>query len=229
MFASVPASAPAQDGGEAEKLLGAVEERFTRPKTIRLRFELQVEVRGKAAFALKGTVAVAADDRVSVQADRESFGKKDRMTLTSDGKELRLTDAGAAEAKVKTVPTPKGLSRAFAAILGRVDLFNGITFLRLDDGRVRELKPDALFRVLNVQSGGREKVEGRGARLLTYAVALPGSRPLAVSLWVDPVTRLPLKRVTVFSNGAGSSTVTETYSEIRLNEKLDPRQFGLPK
>ena len=44
-----------------------------------------------------------------------------------------------------------------------------------------------------------------------------------------PLTRLPLKRVGIASEGGMNARLTELYTGIKTDEKLDPKQFELPK
>ena len=46
-------------------------------------------------------------------------------------------------------------------------------------------------------------------------------------MWLDTKTNLPLKRVITLSKD--KSTITETYSKMKIDEKIDRKRFELPK
>ena len=62
------------------------------------------------------------------------------------------------------------------------------------------------------------------------AVTLPGAEePMAVTVWIDVKTNLPLKRVIAANEGTETITVTVTYTRIALDAKIDDKEFQLPK
>ncbi len=221
LAATLPGLAQAPD--EASRLFRAMEKRLTEADTLTLRFALAVEADGKTLFTLKGTVAIARGDRVRESCDRTGLGPDTRSELIADGKRLRTTVANAREGKVTTIACPKGLGATFVKVLTYTDHVSGWVFLDLT--REQQLKPDAMFRIKDLKLISKEKVSGREAQMLSYSVILINGMTLPVALWIDVQTGLPLKRLTVFTNGGGSSRTTETFAEIRSNEKIDPRQF----
>ena len=48
-------------------------------------------------------------------------------------------------------------------------------------------------------------------------------------MWIDTKTNLPLKRAIMTQKGDDKFTVTETYTKLKLDEKIDPKMFELPK
>src|SRR5262249_20185655 len=134
--------------------------------------------------------------------------------------------------EVKTVRCPKKLGPTFAKILSCTDLVSGqmhLDLVGLFADREQEFKPDALFQVRDLRLGGKQKVGGREALVLVYSAVHPDGSTLPATLWVDAQTHLPLKRVTVFTNGPGSSRTTETFTDVRIDEKVDPREFEIKK
>jgi hypothetical protein len=90
------------------------------------------------------------------------------------------------------------------------------------------------FRFGNFRFGPAEKIGDRTAQRVDYDLFIKGqtqqngdAMPLAVSLWIDPATRLLLKR-TVKQN-FGSMLVTETYGKVVVNGQIDSKAFELPK
>jgi len=53
--------------------------------------------------------------------------------------------------------------------------------------------------------------------------------PLAVTLWIDAKTDLPVKRIVAFEQAGLTGTLTETYSDLTLDQKVDDKQFDLTK
>jgi outer membrane lipoprotein-sorting protein len=229
LLAVVPALAPAQGGDEAKKLFEAMEERLTKAKSVSLGFSIELEVDGKKVLAQKGSLAFTEGDRARLEAEGTSFGRELKMTLTSNGKRMRLTSTAELKVKPKEVPAPKNLTRAFARMLSRSGLYMGFESLDIDRDQERELKPDDLFPVSVLKLGGKEKVDGREARILTYKSAGLSTKLAAATLWVDPLTRLPLKRVVLDGEGKDQGRLVEIYTGIKIDEKLDPKQFELPK
>jgi hypothetical protein len=83
------------------------------------------------------------------------------------------------------------------------------------------------FQLLSFEAGTVEKVGGRDANVVTYAVAGLPAADWNVTLWIDTETGLPLKRV-VDPLGGESFRITETY-QITLNRKVGAGDFQLPR
>src|SRR5262245_55009095 len=168
-----PALASAQDGDAAEKLFRAMEERLTKAKSLTIGFSSETGEGGDKAVKLKGTLALADGDRCRLEAE----GKVDRddikVTLVSDGKQVRLirTRGGAPEAK-RDSPTRKNFGAALARAISRTGVFLGLEGTALDPQRKGEVELDKLFPVSDLKLGGKEKVGGREAQILTYKVTV---------------------------------------------------------
>ena len=50
-----------------------------------------------------------------------------------------------------------------------------------------------------------------------------------MTVWIDTKTNLPVKRVTEVTEGDTKMTMTETIKKFKLDEKVDPKTFELPK
>ena len=231
LLAAVPALAPAQDGDEAKKLFDAMEERLTKAKSVSLAFRVELMPDGKEAIKLLGSLAFAEGSRVRLEAEGAIFGEATKLGMISDGKRLRLTKAQKEGPQPHHLTAPKNLSPAFARVVGRSGLFLGLDYLgrQFDRKAGGELRPDELFPVSDLKLGGREKVDGRDTRMLTYAVQYDARRKLNATLWIDAQTGLPLKRVLSPQAGAVKEPITETYTDWKLNKKVEAKQFELPK
>jgi outer membrane lipoprotein-sorting protein len=234
LLAVVPALAPAQGGDEAKKLFQAMEERLTKAKSVSLRFRIDVEAAGKKVMALQDSLAFTADNRVRFESEGKTEGKSkkrdDKVTLTSDGKRLRYVfKEGAKVIKDREIPTPKNLSAELAWMLSRPGLSVGFEFLELATVRKKEIKPAELFPITDLKASGTAKIEGREARVFTYKVKDRKQRSVDITVWVDPLTRLPLKRVAVMDRQGMKGRLIELYTNFTIDAKLDPKQFELPK
>jgi outer membrane lipoprotein-sorting protein len=216
-----PALAPGQEGDEAQKLFRAMEERIKKAGTVRLTFEIDAtEVRPTKTW-LKGTLAFARGNKARLQVEAGEGAPVRKYGLTSDGTRLRLTSAGEPP---KDMDVPKKQNEVLAAAVGRVGLYLGLFWLEKSDRL-----GDEPFPVKDFKLGGKEKVGKREARILTYACRHDAKRYLSVTVWVDTQTGLPLKRVLRHPEEDAGERITETYTDLRLDEKVDPKLFELPK
>jgi outer membrane lipoprotein-sorting protein len=225
LLAVVPALAPAQGGDEAKKLFEAMEERLAKAKSVSLGFSIEMDFEGKQS-KFKGSFAISEGDRMRLEMEGKVEGADAKILLVSDGKRLRqmlIKGEPATE-----VPTPKNLSGALARTLSRAGLGSGLAPLELENKQERELKPGDLYPVSDLKSGGKEKVGNREAQVLTYK-SDHGSGKVEITVWIDPLARLPLKRVLTGSMGKRKYRFVELYTGIKIDEKLDPKQFELPK
>jgi hypothetical protein len=83
-----------------------------------------------------------------------------------------------------------------------------------------------MFPVSGFKLGKKEKVGKRETRRVDYVLGYKGKKDsYPVTMWIDLKTGLPVKRLV--SDG-GLPFFTETY-ELRLDGKLDPEIFKLPR
>ncbi len=234
LVVSVPALAPAQGGGEAEKLFRAMEERLAKAKSVRLGIRIETEANGKKGGWLKGSLAFTRSGQLRFASETVVEGGliplHENETVTSDGKRMRQIWVINKEVyKDREIATPKNLSAEFARILSRPGFSCGYDAHRTTAARGKGLKASEVFPVTDLKLGAREKVEGRQARQLTFKTRDHKKRTIDVTLWVDSVARLPLKRVAVMTQKGVTARFTELYTEIHADVKLDPKQFELPK
>ena len=214
----IPALAPAQDGDEAKKLFQAMEERLAKAKSVSLGFSIKIEAEGKKVVAMKGSLAFASGDRVRLETEGTVAGNDEKATLTSNGKRIHYVLVIKGKViKDRETPTPKNLTAALARMFSRSG-FLGMDSLHLDSDSRIELQPEKLFPITDLKLSGKAKVEGRETRVLTYKVAVRGDRNVAVTLWVDPLTHLPLKRVDVRIRDGKKTSLTALYTGIKTDE-----------
>jgi outer membrane lipoprotein-sorting protein len=223
---ALPALAPAQDGDEAKKQFLEMDQRLAKAKSVSLGFSVELEVGGKPLVQVKGSLAFGEGDRARLEVEGKAHGEDTKVTMVSDGKRMRLTSRKG-QVKRTDVATPKNLRAALVRVVSRAGLFLGLDMLAL--GREQELQPASLFLASDLKLGAREKVGEREAQVITYKVYLRGNDAADVTLWVDPLTRLPLKRVITHREGQTRVNITELYAGIKTSAKLDVKQFELPK
>ncbi len=91
-------------------------------------------------------------------------------------------------------------------------------------------KPFAeLLHVSGFTLGKKEKLNGRVAQIIEYELKFSGfNDSVAVVVWVDTKTNLPLKRMESDKKD-GKLDYTETYTKLTLGGKIDEKKFELPK
>ncbi len=223
---ALPALAPAQQGNDAEKLFRAMEDRLARAKTLSLKFEIDGELGDMGKVKFDGSLVLGGGNKVRLEGTRQFFGKNDKVELVSDGTRLRATVNGEREAKL--LATPKQFHGALAKALGSVGVFAGLLELAPGADRKLELSPEELFPASDFKLAPKEKVRGREAQVLTHRVKDRCKENVLVTVWIDTKTNLPLRRV-VSDENRTNVRVTEYYTDFKTDEKLDAKQFELPK
>ena len=82
--------------------------------------------------------------------------------------------------------------------------------------------------VYDFKTSAAEKVGERQARVIRHRLGKGGNDDAEITLWIDAESGLPLRRVFALPKGE-KLRITETYTEFKLNPKIDARAFELPK
>jgi outer membrane lipoprotein-sorting protein len=82
--------------------------------------------------------------------------------------------------------------------------------------------------------GKKDKVAGKEAYVVEYQLTRKGGlgekqETNPVTVWIDVKTNLPVKRMITLKEGQGSFSLTETYTNIVLDQPIDDKTFALPK
>jgi outer membrane lipoprotein-sorting protein len=203
-------------GNEAEKLFRDLEKRVAAAKTIRVSFVSTVYEGEKDVGQLKGSITLEEGEKGSVKAKGKLKEMELALDLVSDGK--KLTVVSTAGGKAKEQPLPKKFGASARLGLSRVGPTAGLFMVGAapDPGKEDQgLDLEKLLQLSDFKAGGTARVEGREARVLEYHVTLGGEK-LAMKLWLDAKTGLPLKRELRGPMAAQSMRVVETYSEFKL-------------
>ncbi|HEX4608277.1 MAG TPA: hypothetical protein VH092_08735 [Urbifossiella sp.] len=221
-LAAAACSASAQEN-EAERLFGEMEAALAGAATLDLAFETTYgEANLRKGQRLKGTLAVGGENQLRLAVTGGKAGATVHLQV-SDGTRSMLRVEGEDEARFR--PASKTLGANYRAVVARSGVLPALLARGYEHanggGSYKEFHP-----VSGIIIGGREKVGGREARRVDYVLGVKGEKATyPASVWIDPETRLPVKRVV--SDG-GSPWFTETY-ELTLGGKLDPGLFVLPR
>lgn len=227
---------PTAEPDDAEKLFRRMEAKLVAATTLAVTVEGVFE--GTFRGTLKGTLVCAGGNKSREELDGDlAFGPGDRkpvkMRMVSDGTKLATGTAVGADPQKQVLDAPTQLGAAQRLFLARAGVV-APPFLLAVSARPGEkppdLKPDEHVKVGDFRLGGVEAVGGRDARVLHHSLTGQAFKEsLAVTVWVDAKTDLPLKRVIAVKQGGLDLTLTETYSNLALVERIDAKQFEFPK
>jgi outer membrane lipoprotein-sorting protein len=212
---------------EAEKLFREMEKKVNSAKAVRVASDDKADARGTR---LKWMLVFAEGNKCRLDlegiADLQGLeGKAFKEFTISDGAKLLSTKRGTPNPKEDA---PKDLTKMLQGSISRCGM--SVQWLTGFDGKKQGFKIDDDFKVTDFLLGDKEKVGEHETRVVRYNLFLRGKVKLSVSAWLDAKTKLPLKRATsIPDKGDQKLTVTETFSELTLNPKLEPKAFELPK
>jgi outer membrane lipoprotein-sorting protein len=87
--------------------------------------------------------------------------------------------------------------------------------------------------VTNARMLPSEDLKGLKAQVVEYDLAfsnlIANVDTAKVRLWVDPKSKLPLRRTLTFKFGTEDKTYTAIHTKIEVDTKLDQKLFELPK
>jgi hypothetical protein len=118
-------------------------------------------------------------------------------------------------------PTPKGLEQKARVAVSRSGILLGLLIAT----------PGGLeLRASDFKLGRKQKVGDRQTQAVEYNSTVLGAKePMATIVWIDVETKVPLKRSFRMKEGGKEGTMTETFSNVKLDGKIDPKKFELPK
>jgi outer membrane lipoprotein-sorting protein len=203
---------------EAEKLVHAVEEKIKAANAVQATVNLEFKANGKEVKG-QASLLFTKENQARLKIDLDEFGRKMTAELISDGKHVKYAESPDTIAKVEADPSPAALSRRLARMLSGPGLW--LTYHDVSGAAPFQ------FHLVSIEAGAPEKVGGRNAKVVSFAVAgLPGA-DWSVTVWVDAETALPLKRVVV-PLGGEAGRITETY-QFTLDPKIAAGAFQVPK
>jgi outer membrane lipoprotein-sorting protein len=154
---------------------------------------------------------------------------KRKITLVADGTKMIALVGGVGPTRPHEVP--KWLGEASRNGFARGGAGHAFGAGPEEKDIIKEFKADEQFAVADFKLGKKEMVNQQEAQVVEYTLTLRKSRErkFAVSVWIDTKTQLPFKHALTEGEGDNKATVTETYSKVTVDEKIDPKQFELPK
>jgi outer membrane lipoprotein-sorting protein len=214
---------------EAEKLFRQMEAKLANARTVEFQYETVVTYPGiPEPSKLKGSLSLAEGNKSRLEWHLKGLGVEETQLEITDGRKTWTSGKGFTPTKGEA---PKWLNEAYRSAAARFALATGLSLHTGGEG-LKEFKADDQFRLSDFKLGDREKVGDKEAQVIHYTVHPKGRKQetASESVWIDTETALPLKRVARFTTPwTGKMTMTETYTKLNLDGKIDPKQFQLPE
>jgi hypothetical protein len=219
----LPAIVRAED--DAEKRIRVMEKKLESAKTLQVAFESRAEgLRESGTF--KGTLTVTERNKMHLEGSIEMAGKKADWKKVSDGTKTIVEGMdGGLRATSKTLTEDHRRSLTHGGFIMGVYLHAAA-----DE---KEFWPD--FRASDFELGKPDNVGTRRAQIVACKLThvARGKKKVDITfsetLWLDPETNLPLKRVFTGNPDGKKITFTETYESFALDPKIDAKLFELAK
>jgi outer membrane lipoprotein-sorting protein len=217
-----------QEKNEAEELLKKCSEKLAGAKSFQCKAVLVVH--GPVGdVTLKQTFLCAPGNKLLLEATGKVRGKDLQYRIVSDGTGLcREGDGERNDSK-----TPSDLNSQALSMIPRVGLMGAvesIAWIVLGGDKPMECVTFSDFKM-----GKKEKSGERELQSITYKVTqikptrATSSVETPFTLWIDTKTHLPVEREFKVKLGNGDHIFRETFSEVAVDEKIDPAKFELPK
>lgn len=207
----------AQEKNDAEELFRKMEEKISKAATVGVKVTCGIEA---MKFSLTGELLLGESGKIRVELEGKMQDKTMKGLLIGDGKQLRLESS---EKPAKSFEEPEMAAEPPRSTLVRSG-FQGVIDA-FDDKSGVSKKGKEPSTLSGFAMGAKEKVGEREGQAVTYKIDWKGYPPAETTVWIDTQTHLPLKR----STKAGGVVLTESYGEFKLDEKIDPAKFELPK
>lgn len=227
LLLSVMPSAPPSPN-DAELLLADLDAKITAAKAIRIQFTIDDSNADTKQRLADGTLVISTGNRF-----RYDLTGNITATVVSDGKQLVNVLAKPAEKKSQLAPV--WFNDVLKSWLGR-----GGTFISC--GRILEYANASIGEQPSDKVGPKtskarmlpeEDVNGIKACVVEYHLAFPkmlGDMDAAkVRIWIDPKTKLPIRRTMKFRFGSEDKTYTANHIKFEIDPKLEDKLFELPK
>jgi len=221
LFLAIP---QAEEKQGAAEFLAAVESLYLGADTLQWKGTFKIERVTPEGSNEVGSAEVEAAfkkaNRVRVQLKAKEGGSE----IRSDGIAL-LFNPGR---RPHRGATPKSLDANVRIILIRA----GVEMASLSRAIRQDLDLETVTKRLSLSEirwGKVDKIEGKDIKTVEYvlsAVVDDSKSEYKVKLWVDPKTHHVLRRV--MENPAQGLRITETYSSISINAKLEDTHFAVP-
>jgi outer membrane lipoprotein-sorting protein len=214
----------------AVDLLKQVEDKYASAKS----FSVTVEIKGtgkKAGRELKTELRATFQSKGERMARIELSGKANgrevpKTRLVSDGRRLEMTD-GMGPAARQDHKAPLGtLTRRLHVRASLVFSIGAVA----QASKLESLDVGKLISLVDIADGGREKVDGRECRIVTFTAGSPEMRDatLKCRLWIDAEKRTIVRRESTLTGGGETGTIMETYLNPVFDADLSDDVFKIP-
>jgi outer membrane lipoprotein-sorting protein len=225
ILTTVPAAPPTN---EADLLLREMDAKIVAAKSLRIEFTIDDSGDGKPTRLTEGALLVADGNRV-----RYDLTGMITASVISDGKQLESVFAKPLEKKSQL--TPAWFNDVLKAWIGRGGTFVAFgKVLEYANKSVGEEPGDKVApHATNARMLPSEDLKGIKVPVVEYDLTFPkliaDVDTAKVRLWIDPKSKLPLRRTLTFKFGTEEKTYTAIHTKIEIDPKLDPKLFELPK
>jgi len=224
-----------QPKDRAEELFRQMEQKWMKAKSVDVLFSGKFQ--GTLNGDLNGNLLLATGDKYCLKIKGElAYGPNGKqsanMTVISDGKQSM-----SASLDGKTPPQFMAVRKNYNSearfMLARVGILGPMFFLaeNVQPGQEPgEFDPKKQFGVSDFKLGEITVVGERQALVIHHKLHNRlVKEPLAVKVWLDAKTKLPLKREITIKQDSLSGNLTETYTSLALDEQIDEKRFELPR
>jgi outer membrane lipoprotein-sorting protein len=230
----LPITDESKDDGiknEAEKLFRQMEEKLEKAKTLECAFEGYIPYNLRSfegtLFLAEGNKAwlhiKAKNDGIKVQVDNEEARLV--IHMVSDGNHQIIHVGGIRLGRPEHRDTPKNLNADSLTWISRSGPMLAFAPVPWPEQKVDSAKDR--FLVSDFMLGIKEKIGERDTQRLEYRLSPKGlDGHFAVVVWLDIKTMLPVKRTLTYRD---QKHLTENYTKLIIDEKVDPKKFQLPK
>ena len=220
-----------QEKNEAEALLRKMEDKLSDAKTLQIRIE-GTSKSSKGPVTMKSTLYLEGAKRLRMEMEVQSGTDKTSFLAVSDGSNLKTSGKTDLSNDKSNGPyqndTPMILNIPLVHALIRTEIELCASWLEATADRNAPIERRRMPDYQNSKMGKREKIGNRNAQRVHFTSFGRGN-PVSVTLWIDVETTLPIKRELRGMQGVEDVTTIETFSEVKLDEKIDPAKFELSK
>ena len=218
-----------QEKNEAEALLDKVADKVAKAKTFQCSSSIAIH-HPQGHFTAEQSFLLAEGNKLRFEMKvAKPGGEEKKQLIVSDGSKLHVVLP-----ETKTRDTPADLNLDVLTMIPRVCLMGAVEAAAIQVlGGVKAME-GLVFSDFKLEKS--EKVGEREIRILVYKIKQTQptravqSIDAVCKLWVDAASLLPVKReLTMKWGDKGDAIWTETFTDTKLDEKIDPAKFELPK
>jgi outer membrane lipoprotein-sorting protein len=222
----------ADEGNDAEKAYQEMAVKISKAKAFECTFEVKNE---GTRTNMKGTMALVEGNKLRFEMEGENNGRSMTILLVSDG--LKTVTVRNKEVTPKAEP-PKNLTEGTLAAVSRcgsmLSLFVVMNFIAKDGEKPKTIDVNTFMPISDIKFGKKESLDGKETQIIEYTLSVseegnPKKDLMKCKVWIDTKTLLPVKRIQTSESNKDKITITEIYSKVAIDGKIDAKAFELPK